>query len=444
MPIDPSISLAAKTPSISDAMGNISSIIGARQGMINLQRSEATLPYDISSAEAGARTAQAGANVAENTVQPRIQEAKATADQATATAQSAQLNYQNQSLTALVQQVNLLQYDPNLNRGKVLNFIASTASNLKTPSAMVAQMVSKVPDTDDPVELKGYLQHVLTTLQDKATQLQQMTPQPSLVGTGQQIVPINVGGNVPGVPIGTQVGAPIQQQLPPTTPVFNPKTNAPGYLGPQTQTQPVQSGPSLGTAENIGGTVQAVNQDWSQTMAQAAPAAQNIGVLQNIKQFAPGAVTGVASDRRSFIAGLAGLIGMTPAQMEKTDTDLLAKNSNMLALAGGNTDAARALAEAANPNTHMTPDAIIHAANQVIAQQQMAITKQQYMGQFKGNPQAYTQALTKFNAVADPRIFQLKTMSPQEIAKMKASMTPAEQKDFGNKIRAMEQMGLVQ
>lgn len=412
--------------------------------MIDLQTSQTTQPSKISFMQSQARTAAAGANVAEQTQEPSIQAAKATADAATANAQAAQLDYNLKSLTTLSQQVNQLQYDPNLTRGKVLNFIASTASNMKTPSAMVAQMVSKVPDTDDPTELKGYLQHVQITLQDKATQLQQMTPTATPVSTGQQTQFVQTNPNAPGVPVGTQTGTPVQQQLPPTTPVFNAKTNAPGYLGPQAQTQSVQSGPSLGTAENIGGTVDAVNADWKQTMAQAAPAAQNIGVLQNIKQYAPGAVTGVVNDRRSFIAGLAGLIGMSPAQMEKTDTDLLAKNSNMLALAGGNTDAARALAEAANPNTHMTPEAIMHAANQVIAQQQMMLTKQQYMGQFKGNPQAYTQALTRFNAVADPRIFQLRTMTPQELTKMKSSMTPAEQKDFGNKIRAMEQMGLVQ
>lgn len=449
MPVDPSISLAAKAPSISDAMGNISSIIGARQGMINLQRSQATLPYEISSAEAGARTAQAGANVAESTVQPRIQAAKATADQATANAQSAQLNYQMQSLTALGQQVNQLQYDPNLNRGKVLNFIASTASNMKTPSAMVAQMVSKVPDTDDPVELKGYLQHVLVTLQDKANQLGQMTTQPTIVGTGQQAVPINVGGNVPGVPIGAQVGPGIQQQVPPTAPTVRTDAQGniiPGYVGAQSTSGFVPSGPPIGTEKNIAGTVDAVNNDWAQTMAQAAPAKTNIGVLENMKSLADRALTGPAADRLQFYNGLLNMFGVSPAPDVVTATNLLMKNQNMLSLfaAGGGTNLKTMLAEGSNPNTHMDTTAIKEAADQVIGQQELALAKQKYLNQFKSDPQKYTVALGNFNRAADPRIFQIRDMSPQQIREMKRGMSKQQLSDFESNIKFMQDAGIVQ
>jgi hypothetical protein len=78
--------------------------------------------------------------------------------------------------------------------------------------------------------------------------------------------------------------------------------------------------------------------------------------------------------------------------MARTDTDLLAKNSNMLALAGGNTDLARTLAESANPNTKMTPQAIQAAADQVIAQQKLALAKQKLLQPIKAlnDPAMYT------------------------------------------------------
>jgi hypothetical protein len=213
---------------------------------------------------------------------------------------------------------------------------------------------------------------------------------------------------------------------------------------PGTRPAFVASGPKLGTAENVAGTVDTVNKDWAATVGNANTASQDIGVLQNIKQFARGAVMGVANDRRAFIAGLAGLLHMDTAQLEKTNTDLLAKNSNMLALAGGDTNLARTMAEMANPNGHMTPEAAEDAANQVIGQRKMALIKQQFMRNFKSDPEQYSKELAEFNKVADPRILQLPDMTREAKARMKAAMSPTEQREFGQKIRKMQAMGLVQ
>jgi hypothetical protein len=181
--------------------------------------------------------------------------------------------------------------------------------------------------------------------------------------------------------------------------------------------------------------------DWKQTFAAGQKASQNIGVLQEIKKYAPGAVSGVGQDRRAFLAGLAGLIGMDAAQMEKTDTDLLAKNTNMLALAGGDTNLSKTLSEVANPNVHMTKEAIIKAANQVIAQQQLPLVRAKHLGKVANDPAAYTQAATEFNANADPRVLQYPTMTPAERAEMKKAMNPQEQLEFGNKLRFFQHFG---
>ncbi len=136
---------------------------------------------------------------------------------------------------------------------------------------------------------------------------------------------------------------------------------------------------------------------------------------------------------------------MDAGQMAKTETDKLAKNANMLALAGGNTDLARTLAEMANPNSKMTPEAIKAAADQVIAQKKLMLAKQAFMQPFKAlnDPDVYSRALTQFNAAADPRILQLGDMTEAEKVKMKAAMSDAERAEFGEKIRKLQGLGIV-
>src|SRR4029077_18987619 len=98
------------------------------------------------------------------------------------------------------------------------------------------------------------------------------------------------------------------------------------------------------------GSAATANQDWDATVKGGQYASTNIANLQNIKRFSKEASTGVGSERRALISGIAGYLHMDSGEMAKTSTDLLAKNSNMLALAGGDTNLAKTLAEMANPN----------------------------------------------------------------------------------------------
>lgn len=225
---------------------------------------------------------------------------------------------------------------------------------------------------------------------------------------------------------------------------------ASGAPAPVAPTAPVaapsaSAAPGGGFVNRIGAQAQlnvasAAADDWKTTSDSASTAARDIGVLQNIKQLAPTAITGVSSDRRQYVAGLLGLMGIQSSGNEKTDTDLLQKNSNMLASAVGSTDMARSLAEGSNPNTHMTPQAIQHAADQVIAQRQTAVMKQQFLLPAQTNPTAYTQKLAQWNAVADPRLLQWQTMTPQERSLLIGSMSAKGQADFFKKGTAFEQL----
>jgi len=205
----------------------------------------------------------------------------------------------------------------------------------------------------------------------------------------------------------------------------------------------------LGQPEAIGGTVGTINKDWDQTVTSASNAQRDIGILQTIKQLAPAAATGPGADRRLLIDKLAGALGMDSRQMQATATDELAKNQNMLALAGGNTDAARMLAEVANPNWHMTKEAIAGTADQLISQRAAAVAKQKYLAPAKaaadaGHPEGYVAGLQRWSEMGDPRAFQYQHMTADEKAKLKQSMKPVDQAAFGAKLKQLQGSGLLQ
>ena len=385
------------------------------------------------------------------TLQPKIERTQAEAETAKTGAQSAAFGFQkDQASTALNEAAGLLN-DP----GVLSSDPTKTADALV--SARERAIAKGVPKAQAEILFGNLLglahtpDAVVQQLRNIATAHAGAAAQSSIAnapidfqGNGQQNIAVQ---RQPGAPGAIQPGQSIQMQPPPATQTFNPRTNAYELYGPRAPSgapvAPIQSAPALGAQATQEGIAATVKNDWDATVAAGSKAAQNIGVLQEIKKYAPGAITGVTGDRRAFLAGLAGLVGIDATQLEKTDTDLLAKNANMVALAGGNTDLARTLAEVANPNVHMTKEAIEKASNQVIAQQQLAIARQQFLEPFRGDAGAYTKAMTQFNAVADPRILQLRDMSIADKSKMKAAMSPQEQKDFSAKIRAMYQMGIL-
>lgn len=352
----------------------------------------------------------------------------------------------------------------------------------------------------DPASLPGILKQVILAGQAPAQQSGTITPAVAGVNTGQRTDFVNTGANPFAPPAGTVPMASVASEIPVTQPTVDPATLRPGIYGPQPRpgeaggpgasnrqgdrlrillderanaakngwgaddiagldreiarlqgggappNKPIQTGPAPGQAENIAGTVASNNQDFEETRKQASTASQDIGVLQNIKKYVGNAKTGFAADRRALVTSIGDYLGIPSSELAKTNTDLLAKNANMLALVGGNTDAARALAEAANPNIHMNAEAIRKAADQIIAQKQLVLEKQRYMQQFKNSndPQAYSAALARWNANADPRVLQLSGMTKDEKQAMRRSMSDKEYADFKKKAMALHDMGVGQ
>ena len=244
-------------------------------------------------------------------------------------------------------------------------------------------------------------------------------------------------GLAPGTPYvkGPQAGT-----VPSPVPILSPRPTAPAAMA-SPAVRPAVTGQAPGVAQTLISNATTANEDWSNTSKDASTAQQRIMTLQKIRQLAPEAFTGVLGQRKELVAGIANAIGIPAYEAEKTATDELMKNSNLLSLAGGNTDAARLLAEAANPNKKMNEKAIKDVVGQLIGMENMKSAKAQYLGQYRNDPNAYIQKLADFNDVADSRLFQ--EMTREEVAKLKASMSPAEQKAMSDKIRKAKLLGVI-
>jgi hypothetical protein len=181
--------------------------------------------------------------------------------------------------------------------------------------------------------------------------------------------------------------------------------------------------------------------DFTAAQKDASEALPRIALFQNIKKLAPEAFTGVGGARKELATGIANAIGIDIYTAEKTATDELAKNSALLSMVGGNTDAARLLAEAANPNKKMTKDAINEVADQMIGVEKLKQAKAKYLAPFANDPQKYAQALNTFNEVNDFRIFQEAT--PEQVRRLKSSMSKEAQVEMSKKISKARQLGLL-
>ena len=253
--------------------------------------------------------------------------------------------------------------------------------------------------------------------------------------------PQPAGAVVPGTAYTTQL-PPTQQLvsqagdgtgLPPGTPYVKGPAGAQATGAPKMATG---ISPAGAAATNV------TNEDWAKTQKSATEAQPRIAIFQNIKKFAPDAFTGTGGSRKELAAGILNAVGISAYEAEKVSTEELSKNSALLALAGGNTDAARSLAEIANPNKKLNERAIKEISNQMIGIEKMNQAKAAFLSPVAQDSAAYQQKLNVFNQVADPRLFQEAT--PEDVARMKARMSKAEIADFGNRVKLLKQMGLTQ
>ena len=242
--------------------------------------------------------------------------------------------------------------------------------------------------TANPAGIRQFLKDKLLSTLDQGSRLTAMQPTGVGVTTGAGGATVQTGQFGPYAPGQALPGTTFETQIPPTQQVVTP-TGQTQLVGPLSQrgNQPMVTG--LGPAQTalLGAGGATISADLATTIKDAAEAPSRVAIFQNIKKFAPDSFTGVGGQRKELAAGILNAVGIPAYEAEKVSTEELAKNSALLALAGGNTDAARALAEVATPNKKLNEKAILGIADQMIGIDNMKIARGKYLTPVKDDAQ---------------------------------------------------------
>jgi hypothetical protein len=391
----------------------------ATQGL-QYQKMQELYPELIAKAKAESESAQLGVRKQRETIEPEITKIKS----------GAQKDLFGTYSTILGGYMN----DPRIKSGdpkktvQALIEVKKSALNAGIPEDYLEAFIAPTMSigAHNPRDLQQHISNMIQTGVGSQGQQNLQTPQYTT----------NAAGNIVGIkPISGQIvmpggggsGAPAVQ----------------GGGGQPVVNQPALSvNPSSAEAGFVNKGAETLSVDKDQTIKNAVGAGDRIAVFQNIKKLAPDAFTGTGAGRKELVAGIADAIGINAYELEKVATEELSKNSALLALTGGNTDAARAIAEIANPNKKMNEATIKKVANQMIGIENMKLAKASYLADVMDNPNAYGRKLATFNKYADFRLFQ--EMTADDVAKMKAGMSESEIKNMSEKIKKAKELGIIQ
>jgi hypothetical protein len=389
--------------------------------------------------------AQAERKVSEETVAPRISSAKSAATTAEAGAEEAKFKLYQTYLKNIRSEAADLLKQPNITYEDIEKKLRFSAENATTDKAMVdkimAEGLANVPKTLTSDQYRAFLAEQLVKTVSAETQLSTRFPALQMLSTGARALPVTTGSALAVQPPGQISGAGIPMEIPPTTEVTDPQTGQKILLGSAGQPQRLTTNVAPEQAALLETRGNVIAKDLPEVLAKAADAQSRIAVFQNIKKLAPDAFTGPTAERRQMIASFAQMIGIPAYEMESATTDELMKNTNLLTLAGGNTDAAREIAKFANPNNKMTKEGITRVTNQLISIEEMNLARARYMGPAQKDPNEYFNRKLNFDAIADPRLFL--DLDDAEYKKMYDAMTPNERAKLRFKAKQAKQMGVI-
>lgn len=332
----------------------------------------------------------------------------------------------------------------------IKNYGVEQATALGIPTDKADQLIQPYLDqTKNPAGLRQFLKEKLLSTMDAGARATTVQPTGVGVTTGAR------GGTISTSEFGQypqgQVlpGTAYTQELPPGTEAVATPGDGTGLpagtkykIGSQPMgNRPLITGLGPGAETGLTNITGAVTSHYTGLSSANQKAEPDIAILQNIKKYANEAFTGVGGARKSLAAGIANAIGISAYEAEKTSTDLLAKNAAMLQLAGGNTDLAMTLAGAANPNSKMNLDAIQSASNQLIGQRRLVQAQHKVLAPLVNNPDNYYAKLQEVTQASNPLLFQEST--PEEVKKLRASMTPDAQAQFSTQIKMARQLGML-
>jgi len=166
------------------------------------------------------------------TMQAQSQESEAAikAKQAAVGLNTDQLkNFQAHQQNSSRNLLNLLQ-DPNLTPKKIEAHVRTTMQNGKAPKEAIEQEVANLPKSGTQTELKSFIAKHYTNSLTAEAQLEKLLPAASMVSTGGQTQPMQLGNEMlTGIKPGTVVGPATAMTLAPT--VVTSETGAPRVIG---------------------------------------------------------------------------------------------------------------------------------------------------------------------------------------------------------------------
>jgi hypothetical protein len=396
--------------------------------------------------------------VSEETAPSRIAESAEKANQAGITTQGMQMDFANKKVIGIANRLTGLINNPLIITAEqnpqavnpdqlgmtIKKYAEEQANALGIPKEQADQLIQPyLEQAKNPAALRQFLKDKLLSTLDQGSRLTAMQPSGVSINTGAGGGVVSTSQFGPYVPGTTLPGTAYIQQLPPTQEVIDPVTGQKRLIGPAGGNTPLLT-TNLTAAQQAALTASAnvIGEDLPRTISEAKDAPARIGVLQNIKKLAPDAFTGPTAERRQMVTSFAQMLGMDVGKLETASTDELMKNSALLQLAGGNTDAARALAQFANPNNKMSKEGIAKVVDQLTGIEKMRLARSNYLSPAQNDAAQYSQRKQEFDSISDPRIFQ--EMTREDVQKLRKSMSLAEQKQMSNMVQKARRLGVLQ
>lgn len=392
-------------------------------------------------AQQEAKLAGINTATAEATQAPTIASAKSAAQTAAAGARAADLETSLKFAKQGTNRAFQLLDDPNLTRQKVVDSVTAHLKNMpnvKPEDIKIA--VDSIPKAEGDALKPALIDFIRANNDGLLSSLTNKYAPSTLTDIGGTQVPVSLANKtLTNVAPGTVTGAALTKTIPPGQQYVDEK-GAKFIPGPNNQRQYTEVSPATSAAQTALGTTSGT--DWSATVEAANAATNTRSVYDKIRAALPMAFTGVGAEKKQFLSKLAQAIGLPVNTLETTNTEELVKNSKLLQVVGGNTDAARAIAEMANPSASMTLAGNQKIIEQLDGQEKFKEEKAHFLEPVAGDPVAYQQRLRQWNAAADPLFFT--QMSQEDAAQVMRTMSEARKAELLKKRDRAKALGILQ
>lgn len=354
--------------------------------------------------------------------------------------------------------ISSLLANPKASSADILKFLTDSLKDGRVTLTQAATEAGNIPT--DPAQIPGYLQQHLLQNMDAGAKLQAIYGQFQGIGTGGGTQLIGASPMTGAHPLGFVPNTPSPSDLLQTVQVYDPvskqmKTitkaqmlsgwgNASGGVGGMAAAPPLGAASAAETdaAENA---KMGIN---LQDTAEQVPAQKALlqDMMAEVQKFTPGPTADYSLATRK----MAQAFGLPVDDKKIASQEEFIKQAQQIINQQGQTmhagsDERHEAVTAANLNQQISKLGIQSIGAQLLGNQDAIAAKNQAWQQYKqqAGPESYGQFSSQFNKVLDPRVFQLKYLSPEERKSFIGQFSKTEQDNIRAKANQMAQMGLL-